>query len=345
MIRILCSRSVAVLMAMVFIGRLSAAPIPQTPEEPPRFAVLKAAENQSLTFIYWRPAIEQSVSGPPVVVSQPREVTVDQSKVVGRTVAGRVLENEKAWQALIGTAMILVPHNATIDDIYTAAMNPDTVLVQPKDELPNDAPSPYPDGTLPADTPSAFNAQVPGAPTPQEIAAAQQAIAPEVTRLKLKIAPTPIVNSVIHQAMPGYMFFVVPNDDDDNGSNKGKRRPLRVIIKKPDGSAETEAKEDDDENENSRIFAILRQQMTVLTVADARKYARVHLLLACARHPEYKFGPINNISVTSTANGGLSVYAEAPILSGGKGQKSTAFTLTANFGKNGKVLGGMRGRR
>lgn len=360
MVRVAYSVSAALLLVLNLSGALSAAaPMLATPEEPPRFAVLKAADRQTLTFIYWRPAIEQGTSGPPMLVNQPREVTVEQSKVVGRTVSGKTLADEKAWQSVVGSAMILVPHNSTIDDVYANSLNPETVLVQPKDVLPKEAPVPYPDGTLPADAPAAGNttpggnstpggnaAPPPGAPTPQEVAAAQQAIAPEVSKLKLKVAPTPIINPVVNQALPGYMFFTVPSDsdDDDNRGNKGKRRAARLIIKKPDGSTETVDRDDDDENDSDRIFAILREQMTVLTVADARKYARVHLLLACARHPKYTFGPINNISVTSTANGGLSVYAEAPILSGG-GPNANAFTLTANFSKNGKVLGGKRGRR
>jgi hypothetical protein len=345
MTRGVCFWSVVILIAVVLIGRLSAAtPIPPTPEEPPQFAVLKAAEKQTLSFIYWRPAIEQAASGPPVLVNQPREVTVEQSKVVGRTVSGKTLADEKAWQSAVGSAMILVPYNSTIDDLYAKTLNPETVLVQPRDVLPKEAPVPYPDGTLPADAPAGNttpggNA---GAPTPQEVASAQQAIAPEVTRLKLKVAPAPIMNPLINQALPGFIFFPVPSDSDDD--NKGRNRAVRIIIKKPDGSVETIDRDDDDEKNGGRIFDILREQMTVLTVADAKKYARVHLLIAEARHPRITFGPINNISVTSTANGGLSVYAEAPITGGATGPKSTAFTLTANFGKNGSVLGGVRSR-
>ena len=364
--RVVYNCTVVILMAVVLIGGLSAAEVPPsesnavetrrtgvtlTPEEPPQFVVLRAVENQSLTFIYWRAAIEQAPSGPPVLVNQPCEVTVKQIDVVGRTVSGKTLADEKAWQSTVGSAMVLVPHNSTIDEVYTASLSPETVLVQPKDVLPKEVPVAYPDGTLPANaptgntTPGGNAVPQPGAPTPQQIAAAQKAIAPEITKLKLKIAPAPIINPVINQALPGYMFFPVPNDNDDD--SKGNRRSLRIIIKKPDGSVETVGHDDDDEKNGVRIFALLRDQMTVLTPADARKYARVHLLLAAARHPQFKFGPINNISVTPTANGGLSVYAEMPFTGGvsPNAPKSTAFTLTANFSQNGKVLGGARGRR
>lgn len=363
MIRVVYSVAAVFLLAVNFSGALSAAtPILGTPEEPPRFAVLSGADQKTLTFIYWRPAIEQGASGPPVLVNQPREVTIEQSKVVGRTVSGKTLADDKAWLSAVGSAMVLVPHNTTIDDVYTKSLNPETVLVQPNDVLPKEVPVPYPDGTLPADAPAGGNtpggnpapggntAPPPGAPTPQEIAAAQQAIAPEVTKLKLKVAPAPIINPVINQALPGFMFFPVPSDsdDDDNGGNKGNRRPVRIIIKKPDGSTETVGRDDDDDNNkntSNRIFDILREQMTVLTVADAKRYARVHLLLAGARHPQFTFGPVNNIKVTPQSDGGLMVYAEMPFKSGAKGAKSTAFTLTANFSKTGKVLGGTRGRR
>lgn len=318
-----------------------------TPEEPPRFAVLRGSVNQTLTFIYWRPTIVQAASGPSVLMNQPCEVTVKQSDVVGRTVSGKTLGDEKAWQSTVGSAMVLVPHNSTIDDVYVASLNPETVLVQPRDVLPKEAPCPYPDGTLPADAPAAGGnaAPLPGAPTPQEVAAAQKAIAPEVTRLKLKIAPAPIINPVINQALPGYMFFPVPNDEDDD--KKANRRPLRLIIKKPDGSTETVDHDDDEEKNGGRIFALLRDQMTVLTPADARRYARIHLLLAAARHPQFTFGPVNNIKVTQESNGGLMVYAEMPFTGGvsPNAPKPNAFTLTANFSKTGKVLGGSRGRR
>ncbi len=352
MFRVVYSVSAVFLLAVNFSGVLSAAaPILGTPEEPPRFAVLSGADQKTLTFIYWRPAIEQPASGPPVLVNQPREVTVAQSDVAGRTVSGKTLADEKAWQSAVGSAMVLVPHNTTIDDVYTKSLNPETVLVQPRDVLPKEVPCPYPDGTLPADapagnsTPGGNAAPMPGCPTPQEVAAAQQAIAPAVTKLKLKIAPAPIINPVINQALPGYMFFPVPNDSDDD--KKANRRPLRLIIKKPDGSIETVDHDDDDEKNGGRIFALLRDQMTVLTPADARRYARIHLLLAAARHPQYKFGPVNNIKVTQESNGGLMVYAEMPFTGGvsPNAPKSTAFTLTANFSKNGKVLGGSRGRR
>ncbi len=308
--------------------------------------MLKAADQQTLTFLYWKPVIEITSSGSPVLVNQPREFAIEQSKVVGRTVAGKTLEDAKGWQAAVGAAMVLVPHDTTIDDVYTAALNPETILVQPKEAVAKETPAPYPDGTLPA----GGNAPQPGAPTPQEVAAAQKAIAPEVAKLKLKVAPTPIINPVINQALPGYLFFTVPSDsdDDDNGGNKGNRRPVRVIIKKPDGSTETVGRDDDDENNKSnRIFAILREQMTVLTPADARRYARVHLLLAGARHPKFTFGPVNNIKVTPQSDGGLMVYAEMPFTGGvsPNAPRPNAFTLTANFSKNGKVLGGERSRR
>ncbi|WP_425619100.1 hypothetical protein NA78x_002833 [Anatilimnocola sp. NA78] len=354
MTRVVCSLSAVILMAMVLIGRLSAAtPIPPTPEEPPKFAVLKAADQQLLTFIYWKPVIEITSSGPPTLVNQLREFTIEQSKVDGRTVAGKSLENAKAWQEAVGSAMVLIPHDTTIDDVYTKSLNPETVLVQPKEAVAKETPAPYPDGTLPSNSPAGGNAaSQPGAPLPEEVAAAQKAIAPEVTKLKLKVAPSPIVNPVINQALPGYMFFPVTSDrdDDDNGGNKGNRRPVRIIIKKPDGSTETVGRDDDDDNNKNtgdRIFDILREQMTVLTIADAKKYARVHLLLAGARHPKFTFGPINNIKVTQESNGGLMVYAEMPFTGGvsPNAPKSTAFTLTANFGKSGKVLGGSRDRR
>jgi hypothetical protein len=348
MTRIVSSWSVVFLMAVALIGQVSAeTPTPPTPEEPPKFAVLKAADQQLLTLVYWKPVIEITGSGPPKLVNQPREFTIEQSKVVGRTVAGQSLDNAEAWQDAVGSAMVLVPHDTTIDDVYTKALNPAAVLIQPKEAVAKETPALYPDGTAPQNaTPGGNPVSQPGAPSPQEVAAAQQAIAPEVAKLKLKIAPAPIINPVINQALPGYMFFPVPSDSDaDDNGGKGKRRPVRIIIKKPDGSVETVDRNDDDEKNSGRIFDLLRDQMTVLTPADARKYARVHLLLAGARHSKYTFGPINSISVTSTASGGLSVYAEMPITGGATGPKSSAFTLTANFGKNGKVLGGMRGRR
>lgn len=334
----------------------AAHPLPPTPERPPILAVLASVENDLLTFVFWRHELQirtmtrqVTENGEtktiayqsPELVHVPRQVALRSADVVGSTVSGQTIDGSNAWQALIGRSLLLLAPEMPLDPVYQAALAPETVIVQPRSVVPQPTPAPYPDGTLPPGTGTGSPSQPPpGSPTPAQLASAQNAIQPELVKLKIKIAPAPLMNPLLQAALPGFMFFPVDGGDDAGPAGGGRRRPRILIVKKPDGSSTTLSHDDES------VFDLLRDQFTVLTDADARKYVRTHLLLVEARHPQFTYGPIDKITVTPTDKGGRTAEGEAPITGGGNEEKRpAAFTLHVTFNKAGKLIGGKRAAR
>jgi len=345
-----------------------------TPEMPPVFVTLTKVEKLTITFVFWQPEVQFVAMSREItengekrtvvmnvarIVPQPREATMNQSDVTGTTVAGEPISTGKAWKSRVGKSMLMLDKDAPLDPAYQATLAPDTVVLKLNAPLPRLQAAPNPDGspsTAPVSGgPSANTAQnpnpsqnpnpapnptttnpIPAGPSPQELASAQQAIQPELVRLKIKVAPQPFTHPDLQSALPGYMFFPVDSDETDPAA---KSRGKKLVVKKPDGTPTTLGEEES-------VFDLLREEFTVLTEADARKYVRTHLLLVEARYPQFTYGPIAKINVESNGKGGLTASGEAPILSGGnEARRPLAFTLNVNFNREGKPAGGKRGAR
>ena len=248
--------------------------------------------------------------------------------------SGEELANGKPWRMKIGKPMLLLEQNAKLDSVYLAALAPETVIVRLKNPLPRPQPAPPPASTS-ASSPA--TTAPPESLSPVEVAQAQQAIQPELLKLKIKVAPTPLTDPLLQSALPGFVFFPVDTEDEANGT---KRPDRKLVVKKPDGTATTLSPDD------NSLFELLKGQFTVLTEADARKYVRTHLLLVEAKHPQFQFGPIDQITVTPTPRGGLHATGEAPILSvGNSPNRPLAFVLDVTFNKAGTLVGGKRTSR
>jgi hypothetical protein len=329
---------------------------------------------QRLTFLFWHqkaitvPEVKQIMEDgetklvtqlSPAIASYPYEFTVNLDDIKVAKPAGGAVGPGHDWHAYVGKSVVLLPPDTSLDPVYEAALAPDTLIVRLNAPIKDITRAPYPDGTLSASEPSPIDADSPvnetptpadsgsadlGSITPEQLAEALNAIQPELVKLKIKTPPAPLSNPFLQQALPGHVFFVLPSTDDGNttDSDDAPRRFRRIVVKKPDGSAATLGEDDGDDS----IFKLLKDQFTALTEADARKYIRTHLLLIEARVPRYTYGPINKITVNSTAGGGLTASGEAPITGGGNAsRRPAALTLTVNFDSDGMLTGGKRGTR